>query len=85
MFVFDVILRMSLLAKVGATHCALKLHLSVLRLKFFNIIDKHLSGLTCKLRNCRKPADIDTHSNSIIYKIRDKTKLSFQEMPHFQA
>ena len=83
MFVFDVILSMSLLAKVGATHCALKLHLSVLRLKFFNIIDKHLSGLTCKLRNCRKPAEIDTHSKSIISEMKQNS--SFQEMPHIQA
>ena len=62
MFVFDVILSMSLLAKIGATHCALELHLSVLRLKFLNVIDKHLSGLTCKLRNCRYQQQADTHN-----------------------
>ena len=50
MLVFNVILSMSLLAKIRATHCTLELVLSVLRLIFLNVIDKHLSGLTCKLR-----------------------------------
>ena len=50
MFVFYVILSMRLLAKTSATHCTLELHLAVLRLIFLNVIDKHLSGLTCKLR-----------------------------------
>ena len=62
MFVFDVILSMSLLAKIGATHCTLELHLAVLRLKFLNVTDKHLSGLTCKLINCRYQQQADTHS-----------------------
>ena len=50
MLVFNVILSMSLLAKIRATHCTFELVLSVLRLIFLNVIDKHLSGLTCKLR-----------------------------------
>ena len=63
MFVLYVIFSMSLLAKIGATHRALELRLAVLRLIFLNVIDKYLSGLTCKLRNCRYTAKCK-HANN---------------------
>ena len=88
MFVFDVILSMSLLAKIGATHCTLELHLAVLRLKFLNVTDKHLSGLTCKLINCRYQQQADTHSiqtSNTTYISEMKHNSSFQEMPQFRA
>ena len=82
MFVFYVILSMRLLAKTSATHCTLELHLAVLRLIFLNVIDKHLSGLTCKLRI----ADIQhqythtrTHSPNITHPRYTQTNV--QEMP----
>ena len=54
MFILDVVLSMRFLGKVGATHCALEPHLSTLRLKFLNVIEKNLSGVPCNfIRNCR--------------------------------
>ena len=88
MFVLYVIFSMSLLAKIGATHRALELRLAVLRLIFLNVIDKYLSGLTCKLRNCRYTAKCKHANNNTTHPNLDITQITHvncQEMPFWES